>query len=445
MSEIDTVPSTGILEFVKRHPVVSHQVSAAPIRPRSGAGLPSRIAVVGNYLPRQCGIATFTTDLCEAISTEYGSPRLFAVPVNGTESGYAYPARVRLALQQDDLSSYEHAAEFLNFTNFDLVCLQHEYGIFGGPAGSHILSLLRRLKMPVMTTLHTVLREPNHDQRLVMEEIATISDRLIVMSQLSSQLLQEVYKVPGSKIDMVPHGVPDLPFLDPNFYKDRFGVEGKAVLLTFGLLSPNKGIENVIQALPQILSKHENVVYIVAGATHPHILRREGDRYRDYLRALAKEMGVESNVIFHNRFVSREEMVAFIGAADIYITPYRHEAQDVSGTLAYALGAGKAIISTPYWHAIELLEGHRGALVPFQDSDAIARKAIELLDTPAIRHAMRKRAYVYARDMVWERVAQGYMASFAQARSDRASQPRPMFSEQSVHKDFDCLPPMKLD
>ncbi len=445
MSEIETVPSTGILEFVKRHPVVSHQVSAAPIRPRSGAGLPSRIAVLGNYLPRQCGIATFTTDLCEAISTEYGSARLFAVPVNDTESGYAYPPRVRLALQQDDLSSYEQAAEFLNFTNFDLVCLQHEYGIFGGPAGSHILGLLRRLKMPVITTLHTVLREPNPDQRLVMEEIAAISDRLIVMSQLSSQFLQEIFKVPSSKIDMVPHGVPDLPFLDPNFYKDRFGVEGKAVLLTFGLLSPNKGIENVIQALPQILAKHKNVIYIVAGATHPHILRREGDRYRSYLQALAKEVGVESNVIFHNRFVSPEEMVAFIGAADIYITPYRHEAQVVSGTLAYALGAGKAIISTPFWHAIELLDDGRGALVPFQDPQAIARRAVELLDTPAIRHAMRKRAYVYSREMVWKSVAQGYMASFAQARADRTRQPRAMFADASPEKYLDQLPALKLD
>ncbi len=222
-------------------------------------------------------------------------------------------------------------------------------------------------------------------------------------------------------------------------------MEGKAVLLTFGLLSPNKGIENVIQALPQILAKHKNVVYIVAGATHPHILRREGDRYRSYLQALAREVGVESNVIFHNRFVSPEEMVAFIGAADIYITPYRHEAQVVSGTLAYALGAGKAIISTPYWHAIELLDDRRGALVPFQDSDAIARKAVELLDTPAIRHAMRKRAYIYARDMVWESVAQGYMASFEQARADRARQPRAMFADGSPEKCLDQLPALKLD
>jgi Glycosyl transferases group 1 len=244
---------------------------------------------------------------------------------------------------------------------------------------------------------------------------------------------------------MVPHGVPDLPFLDPNFYKDRFGVEGKAVLLTFGLLSPNKGIENVIRALPQILSKHNNVAYIVAGATHPHILRREGEKYRVSLHALAKEMGVEPQVIFHDRFVSPEEMVEFIGAADIYITPYRHEAQVVSGTLAYALGAGKAIISTPYWHAIELLDDRRGALVPFQNPGAIAHKTIELLDTPAIRHAMRKRAYLFAREMVWKRVAQGYMESFARVRADRMEFPKVQFSARMIQKSLDQLPELNLN
>src|SRR5437764_4226383 len=440
-----SVPSTlfpkGVLEF----PRVQEGISSGRTRPQWKVSLPSRIAVIGNHLPRQCGIATFTTDLCAAISAEYGTARLLALPVDDTEQGYDYPARVRWSLAQDSLKSYEEAAEFLNFNNIDMVCLQHEYGIFGGPAGSHILHLLRGLKMPVVTTLHTVLREPDPNQLMVMEEIAELSDRLIVMSQLSSQFLQEIFKVPGSKIDMVPHGVPDLPFLDPNFYKDRFGVEGKAVLLTFGLLSPNKGIENVIKALPQILSKHKNVVYIVAGATHPHILRREGDGYRAYLQELAKEIGVESQVLFHNQFVSPTEMAGFIGAADIYITPYRHEAQVVSGTLAYALGAGKAIISTPYWHAIELLDDRRGALVPFQDSDAIARKAVELLDTPAIRHAMRKRAYIYARDMVWKSVAQGYMASFEQARADRARQPRALFADGSPEKYLDQLPALKLD
>jgi glycosyltransferase involved in cell wall biosynthesis len=445
MSLPNTVLPKGKLEVVVPHPLGRVGISAPRPRSQSKPSLPSRIAVIGNYLPRQCGIATFTTDLCAAISAEYGTARLLALPVNDTEQGYDYPARVRWSLAQDDLRSYQKAAEFLNFNNIDMVCLQHEYGIFGGTAGSHVLHLLRGLKMPVVTTLHTVLREPNPDQRMVMEEIAELSDRLIVMSQLSSQFLQEIFKVPGSKIDMVPHGVPDLPFLDPNFYKDRFGVEGKAVLLTFGLLSPNKGIENVIQGLPQILSKHKNVVYMVAGATHPHILRREGDRYRNQLLDLAKEVGVESSVFFHNRFVSPEEMVEFIGAADIYITPYRHEAQVVSGTLAYALGAGKAIISTPYWHAIELLDDRRGALVPFQDPDAIARKTVELLDTPAIRHAMRKRAYLFAREMVWKRVAQGYMESFARVRSDRMESPQVQFSARVPQKSLNQLPELKLN
>src|SRR5580698_6602460 len=445
MSLPNTVFPKGMLEVVSLRHLAREEVSATRPRWHSKQSLPSRIAVIGNHLPRQCGIATFTTDLCSAISAEYGTARLLALPVNDTEQGYDYPARVRWSLAQDDLRSYQEAAEFLNFNNIDMVCLQHEYGIFGGPAGSYILQLLRGLKMPVVTTLHTVLREPNPDQLMVMEQIAEISDRLIVMSQLSSQFLQEIFKVPGGKIDMVPHGVPDLPFLDPNFYKDRFDVEGKAVLLTFGLLSPNKGIENVIQALPQILSKHENVAYVVAGATHPHILRREGDRYREYLQALAKEVGVGSRVLFHNHFVSPEEMVQFIGAADIYITPYRHEAQVVSGTLAYALGAGKAIISTPYWHAIELLDDRRGALVPFQDPDAIAQKTLELLDTPAIRHAMRKRAYLFAREMIWKRVAQGYMESFSRVRSDRMENPRVQFSARAATKDLNRLPELKLD
>jgi glycosyltransferase involved in cell wall biosynthesis len=435
------------LELLELVPSPSAPPIVSSTRPgfQSKPSLPSRIAVIGNYLPRHCGIATFTTDLCEAISSEYGATRLMALPVNDTEQGYDYPARVRWALTQDDVKSYTDAAEFLNFNNIDMVCLQHEYGIFGGKAGGHILHLLRDLKMPVVTTLHTVLREPDDSQLEVMQEIAELSDRLIVMSQLSSQFLQEIFKVPVSKIDMVPHGVPDLPFLDPNFYKDQFGVEGKAVLLTFGLLSPNKGIENVIQALPQILSKHKNAVYIVAGATHPHILRREGDGYRASLQTLAKEVGVESQVKFHDHFATPEEMAAFIGAADIYITPYRYEEQVVSGTLAYALGAGKAIISTPYWHAIELLDDRRGALVPFQNPSAIAQKTIELLDTPAIRHAMRKRAYLFGREMVWKRVAQGYMESFGRVRSDRMQSPRVQFSARGTAKGLDRLPELNLD
>jgi len=418
-------------------------VSLTPIPQRSV--LPNRIAVVGNYLPRRCGIATFTADLCDALHAEYGTTELLALPVNDTEEGYAYPARVRFELSEDNLASYRQAADFLNFSNIDLVCLQHEYGIFGGRAGAHILELLRRLRMPFATTLHTVLREPNPDQRRVLEEIVTLSDRVIVMSKQSSEILQEVFKVPADKIDLIPHGIPDLPFTDPSFYKDGFGTEGKEVLLTFGLLSPNKGIENVIKALPQILSRHSNVVYMVSGVTHPHILRREGDKYRQSLQNLAKELSVEANVIFRNRFVSPQEMVELIGAADIYITPYKHKAQVVSGTLAYALSAGKAIISTPYLHAVELLDDERGALVPFDDPEAIAAKTVELLDNATARHAMRKRAYLYARDMVWSRVAQKYMKSFERIYNERLRNPRATFSARNTEKNLDRLPAIKLD
>ena len=432
-------------EIVSLDPVVEEEktVPVWPVHPRPM--LPSRVAVIGNYLPRRCGIATFTTDLCDAIHAEYGATELLALPVNDTPEGYSYPPRIRFELSQDELASYRQAADFLNFSNIDLVCLQHEYGIFGGPAGGHILELLRRLQMPVVTTLHTVLREPDPDQRAVMEEIAALSDRLIVMSRQSSEILQQVFRVPVSKIDLIPHGIPDLSFTDPTFYKDKFGTEGKDVLLTFGLLSPNKGVENVIEALPAILARHSNVVYMISGVTHPHILRREGDHYRSYLQQLAKDLGVEDKVIFRNRFVSPEELVELIGAADIYITPYKHKGQVVSGTLAYALSAGKAIISTPYLHAIELLDEERGVLVPFDDPQAIAEKTIELLDNGTARHAMRKRAYLYARDMVWDRVAQQYMGSFERVYNERLRNPRATFSAQNTEKTLDRLPSVKLD
>jgi glycosyltransferase involved in cell wall biosynthesis len=387
--------------------------------------LPTRIAFIGNYLPRECGIATFTTDLCNALAGEFGKERLFAIPVNDPDSSYDYPEQVRLELTQEDITSYERAADFLNFNSNDLVCLQHEYGIYGGAAGRYILALLRRLKMPLVTTLHTVLREPDANQRIVLEEIAQLSDRLVVMSELAAELLREVYAVPRGKIDVIPHGVPDMPFMDPNYFKDKFGTEGKSVLLTFGLLSPNKGIENVIRALPAILARHPNVVYIVSGVTHPHIRKREGERYREELLALAAELGVSSNLILNNRFVSNEELVEHVGAADIYITPYRQEAQVVSGTLAIALGAGKAIVSTPYWHANELLADKRGVIVPFDSPDAIAESVIALLENDAERHAMRKRAYLHSRGTTWPTTARAYMATFQRARFERSLQPRP--------------------
>jgi len=417
------------------------QILSAPVASESCClPLPTRIAFVGNYLPRQCGIATFTTDLCTALAAEYGSDRLFAIPVNDPESNYQYPEQVRLELEQEDVRSYERAAEFLNFNGNDLVCLQHEYGIYGGTAGCHILALLRKLKMPLVTTLHTVLREPDVNQRAVLDEIARLSDRLVVMSELAAQLLQDVYAVPSGKIDIIPHGVPDLPFMDPNYFKDKFGTEGKSVLLTFGLLSPNKGIENVIRALPAILEKLPNVVYIVSGVTHPHIRRREGERYREELRSLAERLGVSEHLIFNDRFVSTEELVEHIGAADIYITPYLQEAQVVSGTLAIALGAGKAIISTPYWHAKELLAEKRGVIVPFANPEAIGKAVLALLENEAERHAMRKRAYLYSRGTTWPKTARAYMASFQRARFERSLHPRAAQQGDPPVEPVDFLP-----
>jgi glycosyltransferase involved in cell wall biosynthesis len=249
-----------------------------------------------------------------------------------------------------------------------------------------------------------------------MHKIAARSERLIVMSQHSSRILQEVFGVPAEKIDLIPHGIPDLPFEQPGICKSRFSCQGKSVLLTFGLLSPNKGFESVIQAMPSILASHGNAVYMIAGATHPHVRAREGDRYRRELQALAKKLGVEEQVLFVNRFVAPEEMAALVGSADIYITPYCHEAQAVSGTLAYALGAGKAIISTPYWHAAEVLDHGRGLLVPFESPAAIAKATIALLDDDKARQAMRERAYLYSRPMIWKRVAQSYMATILRTR-----------------------------
>ena len=429
---LNSQPRTSILRDAPT--LVFGRKPAFTMQPAPSRPLPARIAVIGNHLPRQCGIATFTTDLSDAITAEYGAAVMSVVAVNDPQSSYAYPTRVRFQIDEGDISSYRATASFLNATHVDLVCLQHEYGIFGGKAGSHVLELLQRLTMPVVTTLHTVLSQPDLDQRIVMQQIAARSARLIVMSKYSSRVLQDVFGVSAEKIDLVPHGIPDLPFVEPAFYKDALAVAGKLVLLTFGLLSANKGFESVIRALPRILARHRDVVYVIAGATHPLVRAREGDRYRDQLQALARELGVEREVIFHNRFFSPQEMSSLVGSADIYITPYCHEAQAVSGTLAYALGAGKAIISTPYWHAVELLDKGRGALVPFEDPVAIAATAIALLDDVAARQAMRKCAYLYARSMIWNRVAQSYMQAFLQARANRMQPARFGFPVRSVEQ-----------
>ena len=403
------------------------------------------VAFVGDYLPRRCGIATFTYDLHHSFATQFPRTKTLVVSVNDKEGSYKYPDEVRYEISEQNINDYRRVADFLNFSNFDVVSLQHEFGIYGGAEGSHILSLLRDLHIPVVTTLHTVLRDPNPNQRKLMEELTSLSSRLIVMAEKGREFLKEVYHVPEEKIDVIPHGIPDMPFVDPNFYKDKFGVEGKYVVLTFGLLSPNKGIEYVLRALPQVVKEVPNLGYIVLGATHPKLVRKEGEAYRLHLKKLVKDLGIEKHVIFYNSFVELEELKEFLGAADIYITPYLNPAQITSGTLSYAFGCGKAVISTPYWHAEELLSDERGVLVPFADEQAIARELISLLQDEPRRHAMRKRAYMLGRKMVWANVARLYADSFYKARQSHLGKMVKPFIVPAPEKRADNLPTIRLD
>ena len=404
-----------------------------------------KIAFIGDHLPRKCGIATFTTDLLAAVADAHPRTQCFAVSVNDVALGYDYPDVVHFEIEEQDLSSYLRAADFLNISNVDLVSLQHEFGIFGGSAGGHILALLRNLRMPVVTTMHTILNEPGGDQRRVMEELISLSSRLVVMTERGRQMLQDVYKAPPAKIDLIEHGIPDLGFVDPTYFKDQFGVEGRTVLLTFGLLSPDKGVEYVFKALPAIVAEFPEVVYIVLGATHPNELREHGEAYRVSLEMLAKKLGIDRHIIFYNSFVELDALKEFLGACDLYITPYLNEAQVTSGTLAYAFGAGKAVISTPYWHAAELLANDRGTLVPFRDSQAIAHAVISLLSDDMRRDAMRKNAYRVGRDMVWSNVAQLYMRSFQLSRTGGAAHSQRSLVTKTLDQRPRELPRLKLD
>jgi glycosyltransferase involved in cell wall biosynthesis len=404
-----------------------------------------KAAFVGDYVPRKCGIATFTHDLATSVRQQYPRVECVIVPVNNVPGGYAYPPEVRFEFEEQDLDSYRRAADFLNFSNVDVVSLQHEFGIFGGPAGSHIVGFLRDLRVPVVTTLHSVLRVPSPEQRRVTQQLAERSARLVVMSERGKAFLREVYGVDEARIDVIAHGIPDMPFVDPAFYKDQFGVEGKYVALTFGLLSPNKGIEYVLRALPQVLSEFPNFVYIVLGATHPNLVREQGEAYRISLDQLADDLGIREHVIFYNRFVELHELTEFLGAADIYITPYLNAEQITSGTLAYAFGCGKAVISTPYWHAEELLSDGRGVLVPFRDSEALAREICALLRDEPRRHAMRKRAYLLGREMVWSHVAHLYMDAFQRARRHRLDFPHKPLAVPTLAQSLPDLPRIRLD
>jgi glycosyltransferase involved in cell wall biosynthesis len=403
------------------------------------------IVLIGNHLPRQCGIATFTTHLLESIALNAPDKACWVTAMNDRPEGYSYPSQVRFEINQSQLNEYCLAADLCNLNQVDVICLQHEYGIFGGKRGSFIIELLRDLKIPVVTTLHTILKDPNLQDRHIMMQLAEFSDRLVVMSERSVEFLRDIYHVPEEKIVLIHHGIPDVPFVESDAYKDRFGLSGKKIILTFGLLSPGKGIDVVIDALPEIAKAHPEVIYMVVGATHPHLKAEQGEDYRNSLYLRAKELGVSEHIVFHDCFVADEDLLEFIGAADIYVTPYQNEAQIISGTLAYALGMGKAVVSTPYWHAQELLADGRGRLVPFRDPVVLAREVIDLLDHPDECHAIQERAYDYGRKMVWSNVGRRYLDTFAEAKRQRLRKNVPEHQLETLGLRQQQLPEIKLD
>jgi len=403
-----------------------------------------KIAFIGDYLPRKCGIATFTHDIRQAIARELPQAQCEVLAVSDLEKTYRYPGEVTFELREQNLRDYTDAADYVRFRNIDVISVQHEFGIYGGENGGHLLHFLRSANLPVVTTLHTILTEPNDSQRRVFEELVELSQQLVTMSERGVQILKDTYKIPDDKISLIPHGIPDMPFVDPAFYKDHFGVEGRKVLLTFGLLSPGKGLEFAIEAMPAIVRKHPDVVYIILGATHPNLVRHEGASYRHQLQKRVRELGLEEHVLFFNRFVELDELKEFIGACDVYLTPYLNPAQITSGTLAYTYGCGKAVVSTPYWHAEELLSDGKGCLVPFRDAEAISDAVIGLLDDETKRNAMRKKAYQEGRSMVWSLVAQSYADTFVKARL-QAGQARPGRSLHRTAAESMDLPEVRLD
>ena len=376
----------------------------------------SRLAFIGNSLPRRCGIATFTTNLQQAISTSCAGVETAIVAMTDHGHAYDYPSVVRLQVNDARIEDYAHAADVLNASQFEAVSLQHEFGIFGGEAGAHIMALLSRLNMPIVTTLHTVLSEPTLAQRGVLDRIVEASSKVIVMAEKGRELLRSVYRAPAEKIEVIPHGIPDFPFVEPDKAKAKFGYSGRAVILTFGLLSPNKGVEVMINAMPTILKSRADAMYVVLGTTHPNLVRTQGEAYRESLVARARELGVEDHVVFLDQFVDQGTLLDFISMCDVYVTPYLNESQMTSGTLAYSFGLGKAVVSTPYWHARELLARGRGILVPFGDSATLGSEIAHLLTDDARRQAMRERAFASSRSMTWERTAERYLTAFESAR-----------------------------
>ncbi len=371
-----------------------------------------KCAIIGTYPPRECGIATFTMNLAESMKLcddrKKRANESFIVAMNDPGEEYEYPPEVKLSIRQEYQRDYIKAAEFINISGADICILEHEFGIFGGEDGIYILPLLHRLEIPFIVTLHTMLKEPSYTQKAVLQQIGKMAGKIVVMSKRAVQFLVKIYEVPKTKIELIEHGVPDLQF-SQKLSKKQFNLEGKKVLLTFGLISRNKGIETAIAALPEVVNKHPDVLYLIIGKTHPTVLRYDGEEYRNFLMRKVKTLALEKHVLFLNEFIEQNDLFRYLSAADIYITPYLNEAQITSGTLAYAVGVGTAVISTPYWHAQELLDEGRGRLFDFNDSEGLSRILLELLNQPDTLKELRKKAYDYGRQITWPQIGEEYI------------------------------------
>ncbi len=376
-------------------------------------GVAKKVAFISSYPPRKCGIGTFVSDLISSVSA-YASEKFTPLVVALSNDSYDYPRQVEFEIRPNVKNDYISAAEYLNFSNVDVVSVQHEFGLFGGAAGSYLSLFLQNIKAPVVTTLHTILNEPTAEYYKSMLDLCRYSDKLIVMNARGIDMLRDIYKVPSDKIVLIPHGLPDLPFVDSSYYKHKFDFDGRTTLLTFGLIGRSKGIEVMIEAMSDIVAADSSALYIVLGVTHPELIKFEGESYRFSLQRRVKDLGIEDNVIFHNRFVTDQDLHDFLCATDIYVTPYLAREQLTSGTLAFAVGAGKAVVSTPYWAAEELLADGRGKLVKFGDAKDLAKSIIEISGDRSLFQSMRRRAYDYGRTRTWPRLGCPYWEQFSE-------------------------------
>ncbi len=402
-----------------------------------------KLAYIGTYPPRECGIGTFTMNLYISMIENNGITKDlidgFIVAMNDHDQTYDYPEEVKLTIRQEHQRDYLSAVKFINLSGADLCILEHEFGIFGGQDGVYILSLLHRLEIPLIVTIHTIIKTPSYNEKVILMEICRMANKIIVMSHKAIEFLTGIYNVEREKIVFVDHGVPDIQFSQIQAKKE-FHLENKKVLLTFGFIGRNKGIETAIKALPKVVEKYPDVLYMVLGKTHPNVLRYSGEEYRNYLQHLVKSLNLKNHVFFLNEYINQKELFKYLSAADIYITPYINEAQITSGTLSYAIGVGSAVVSTPYWHAAELLADGRGMLFDFNDSNGLSSILMELLDNPDILKNLRKKAYDYGRKITWPKTGEKYIEVVQKILEEKPK----VLAKKEITLDPLILPPFSL-